>query len=171
LKTDEEFISNLKKSVKPVTLIAEYLKSKGFKVEVPEQIIGATFKDRQKLRDKGDILLFEANGQVYNPPLRVEVKGLSKHFTSMEDFPYDTIIIDEEYKVKKGKIETLYKYYIVSDDFKTIASIDASTFPQWFILEKFDRKERDKCKFYVCDKKYWTFIPLVEKETLDKVLV
>jgi hypothetical protein len=77
-------------------------------------------------------------------------------FSSAEDYPYNTIFIDETYKIKKDT----FMYVIVSSDGIHAALIDRSTRAHWVKEEIFDKKQDRKCVNAACPKELARFVKL-----------
>jgi len=129
--------------------IGLWLKFKGMNVSVPLPRLG-THEDRYKCIDEGDIHCVE----------RIEVKHRQVDFTDRETYPFDTIIVDETYKLEREHTCGLKAYVIVSRDKNYIAYISAGTRKHWTGKTLFDKTQGEDRTFSVCPKALARFYKL-----------
>jgi hypothetical protein len=107
---DPNFIKDLRESRDAVMVAAEWLNKKGFPVVIKPTFERPKSSDMAEFADDGDLEIMQ----------RIEVKRRkSLTFTSKEDFPYDTLIIDVCHTYDKAKIKP-YAYIILNE--KSIVS-------------------------------------------------
>jgi hypothetical protein len=150
MKSDKDFVKDWNKSHNAVSLIAEFLTRIGFDIQVPELKLRESSKDRLKYTDDGDLLCEER---------RIEVKHSSKNFSCADDYPFRSIIIDEEYKIK-DRLHTLKFYVIVSQDMKYAAFIKPKTSGSWVVKVGYDRYQERVCTWVKVPKELAVYIPL-----------
>lgn len=90
---------------------------------------------------------------------KIEVKQRNFNFTSVEDYPYETIFISEIYRMKK-LLPQLEAVIVVSGDGSHAASVSAATVGYWVVDAKWDSKQGRECEFLACPKKYAKFFAL-----------
>jgi hypothetical protein len=105
------------------------------------------FQSRNDFADSGDIEIRQ----------RVEVKQRFLQFTSLEDYPYSTVIVDEKYKIDRIPKGQLWGYVVVNQDCTYACLIKTNTHDKWKIKEMFDRKDGQYRSFYVCPKELCFF--------------
>lgn len=151
MKSDNEFIESLKGSEEYVNMVAEWLRTHGCKVEVPSVQVRPSFEERHKYIDTGDIKI----------TLRIEVKHRSFDFTSKQDYPYDTVMIDETFKIDRINRGELWGYVIVNQSATHLCFVMAHTRKNWKIISKHDSKDAGRlCNSYVCPVELCKFLKL-----------
>jgi len=128
----ETFYDRLAVSYVRVNKFASSLYKRGINILLPP--VTDTFDD-------GDLFV----------TLRVEHKVRSLQFTCREDYPYDTIFIDEVYKID-NKFDLPLCYVIENTDGTCCAVIYGFTKPHWKKETKFDKIQNRVCDFYVVSK-------------------
>ena len=120
-KNDELFFSELKKGRKYELYIAILLLDMGFTVSVPRLCIRKEFEEINKFSEsQGDV--FVSTGD--KMPIILEVKSRDLEFTSVSDYPYDSIFVDTKSSWEKKSVKPR-AIVIVSQ--KTGASIVVSS--------------------------------------------
>jgi len=137
----EEFKKELLKGHKYQAIVRDKLVEAGLNVEMPSV-------NFNKGTDSGDIFLFVGDDKYI-----IEVKSVSKEFTSIEDFPYDTVIVDMEENWNKKK-HTPTAYIHISQKTNYMFVVPCST--QEFWTRKFIKdKIRGYSKWFMfVEKKY-----------------
>lgn len=136
-----------------VDLICRWLNRKGFDAKKIPATKTPDYKHRMQHTDDGDIAALIKGKQQ-----RVEVKGSSKRFDSIESYPYPTVIIDEAYKVTKEHTLPLYGYVIVNKQRTGFLAIPFTTKEHWYTSDKFDSIMQQKRKFMICNKKHVAYV-------------
>ena len=152
MKTDAEFLSALSESQAAVNKVATWLKNRGAYVTVPEVKVRPSFDQRMDYQDDGDILITQ----------RVEVKHKQVDFTSEQDYPYETLMLDASYKIDALGWGHLDCYVLMNKAKTHVAVVPAATRGFWEKTTVCDRKERDRRCYYVCPKHLATFFSLQE---------
>lgn len=136
----EEFKKELKKGYKYQTIVRDRLIEAGLNVHMPEL--------QEKQSDDGDIYI-NIKGKEYI----IEVKSQRKEFTSIENFPYNPVIVDMEENWNKKK-HTPTAYIHISQKTNYMFVVPCST--QEFWTRKFIKdKVRGYSKWFMfVDKKY-----------------
>lgn len=151
MKEDEAFLRDLERSRRSVLRVADAMRSKGVIVSVPETITRPDASVRRQYADRGDLFA----------TARVEVKRRGLHFTCRADFPYQTLIVDEVYKVE-DKSDPLLMYAILSQSEDYAAVVYGWTRGQWERQTMHDRAQNRACEYYVIDKDRVRFCPVSE---------
>jgi hypothetical protein len=148
MKTQEDFVRNLEISQEAVELVVDWLAGYGYDVTLLPHTVAPTKEERFQHMDQGDIMIRQ----------RVEIKHrVDIDFQSVKDFPFDTIIVDEKYKIDKRSINTLHAYVIVNKSKTGCLVIPKNTYPNWIVEERFDSKEGAPRVFYLCPKSFAIF--------------
>ena len=152
MKKREVFEQNLKDAGNATIIVNDWMKKLGFDTEVLPYDITPNEESRYEYTDDGDIKM----------TMRVEVKQWKEiDFVSLEDVPYQDIIVDEKYKIDKRNIRTLYCYIILNVSKTKCLIIYSNTYKKWFFKELYDKKEKNYRTFYLCPKKYVKFQSLI----------
>lgn len=139
-KEDPTFIEDLRESKKAVGVVADWLSSLGYPVVVRPTFERPDPADMGDYGDDGDLEILQ----------RVEVKRrLSLTFTSKEDFPYSTLIVDACHCYDKA-LPKPCAYVILNRDMTTAFIVESHTQPQWIKKTKFDRFKKRERAFYEC---------------------
>lgn len=146
MKGNKEFTEDFFNSFGAVFVVGAYLKRLGFNVTVPVPEIRPDVSERMKYMDEGDLLV----------SMPVQIKERSISFTCQDDYPYDTIFIDEQYKVKKDT----FMYVIVSSDNAHAAIIKRGTRAKWVTQTIYDQKQGRECTNRCCPKELAVFVKL-----------
>lgn len=153
--TRQEFVDLMLESRKVTWLVASKLLSLGEHVRLVPNIIAPDEKSRWDYVDDGDIEISH----------RIEIKHWPNiDFKSVDDIPYQEIIIDEAYKIEKVHRLKLYAYIIVNSSMTGGIIISALTKKNWRKVTKFDTREKRQMDCYVIDKKNVLYMDLVNKE-------
>jgi len=136
----EEFKKELKKGYKYQTIVRDRLIEAGLDVEMPEL--------QEKQSDDGDIYI-----NIKGKEFIIEVKSQRQEFTSIENFPYNPVIVDMEENWNKKK-HTPTAYIHISQKTNYMFVVPCST--QEFWTRKFIKdKVRGYSKWFMfVEKKY-----------------
>lgn len=148
MKQDEKFLSDLGASRVAVNEFAGKLRDSGIQVWLPPERTRPDASVRQLYADSGDLMV---QG-------RVEHKVRNNlNFTSRDDYPYQTVIIDEAYKVD-AKSETPVLAYVIENATRTVAAVVYGwTREHWQIEEVYDAKQGRRCRNYTVPVRYVRF--------------
>lgn len=120
--------------------MAAFLQLKGRDVTLPAYRVSPDREQRYAFQDNGDIMVAKPH----------QVKETSYEFTSSTDFPFDPIIVDEEYKVKRQLNNPPAGYWIVNKCKSAALFIPWETRPQWTTFTSYDTKQGRECTFLRC---------------------
>jgi hypothetical protein len=141
LKSSTDFVRDFENSHKSVFLVARWLRAAGYMVKVNVPTLRADESQRFNHTDTCDIELIQG----------VEVKQRGIHFTCVNDYPYQSIFVDEKYKVDERIKQT--KAYVVVNKLGTHAAIiTTDTRPRWVEVTKPDKYQQRTCTWYACQK-------------------
>lgn len=150
MKTDIQFIEALKQSNSCVSVIAAWMTKHNCDVMIRPTVIRPSFESRNEFADSGDIEIRQ----------RVEVKQRSINFTSADDYPYQTVIVDERFKFDRIAPGKLWGYLIVNESGTHVCCIKPESRSEWTVESKYDKKDGQKRDFYVCPKRLCAFCKL-----------
>jgi hypothetical protein len=147
----DAFREDVEKSEECVTLIAEWFRQKGHKVEIPEKKIAPEWEGRRDYSDDGDLIV----------GMRIEVKGLNYDFTGPDDWPFGekVLVMDAlRWDIAKPKPMAI----IMLNKARTHAVIvESRTNRKWQIEIGKDRRYPGyKQRRYWCPKRHVIFIKL-----------
>lgn len=147
MKDPKRFVDDFYASHSVVEQVAEFWRGRGLTVTVPEQYLGPR-EEWYKYMDGGDLKIPNRERDI------IQVKGRGNiRFTGAHDYPYDTVFIDEHYKIIKH-FDKLESYCIVSKDRRKLCVISWETHPEWLEIERLDRIQNRKCLFVACPKQF-----------------
>ena len=86
----DKFVERLNKSRKAVQVVADWWRSRGYLVNVPETEIRPSHNQWKQYVDSGDCYVTHKHGGTQK---RFEVKGLSYNFTDITDWPFGSNFI------------------------------------------------------------------------------
>jgi hypothetical protein len=147
MKTDAEFLSDLSKSRQTVNNFANIQRSKNVQIWLPPEQTRPDSSQRMKFVDSGDLML----------QMRIEHKSISLEFTCREDFPNESIIVDEQYKYDSKNSTPVLMYVLQSANKTHAAIVYGYTKKRWHTKEIFDKRQNRSCTMYMCDKRYIRF--------------
>jgi len=154
---DPNFVDDLKKSDSHVAKVVKWLQGKGITARKQPIKIRDKVENMSAFSDDGDIFIDWQGGEE-----RVEAKQRHINFTSENDFPYGTIIVDAAHNWDNANPKP--RFYILTNDAVThCCVVKGSTYDNWIRVKKWDRfKKRDRwflecpvgcAKFYSMDSK------------------
>lgn len=155
MKSEREFIDALNQSGGTVAMVASWMMLHGCDVMIRPTLIRPDFESRNKFADSGDLEI----------RLRVEVKQRSIAFTSVEDYPYPTVFVDEVFKVDRIKKGALWGYIIINAAKTHACCVKSETRKHWKKIVRFDNKDGQERSFYVCEKRLCHFCRLMSGES------
>ena len=139
-QNDPTFVSDLKESKKAVSRAAEWLNTLGYPVVVRPTFVRPSAEKMSEYSDDGDLEIIQ----------RIEVKRrLNIPFTSKEDFPYKTIIVDVCHTYDNARPKP-YAYIIFNGEMDCCFVIDCKTHGEWIRSEKWDKAKGRSRNFYEC---------------------
>lgn len=149
MKASEDFLRDLAASRHRVNRFAAMQKSLGFEIWMPPETTRPTEAERFNYSDDGDLML----------SMRIEHKSRSFNFTSRDDFPYPTLIVDEKYKEDRKNAEKgpLGVCIVESDDASCVAVVYGWTRSKWKVEKIWDKKQKRECDFYTVELKIVRF--------------
>lgn len=151
MKDNNQFIRDLGASRMAVNDFAERLRRDGIQAWLPPERTRPDANLRHDYADSGDIMV---QG-------RVEHKVRSNlHFTCKDDYPYQTVIVDEVYKEDAKAAEPVLAYVIENAKRTHAAIVYGWTRPKWQVETRNDSIQKRACDFYTIDKRWVRFCDL-----------
>lgn len=148
VKPREEFLGLLNVAQQNAQIVAEVLASRGYHVRILPHSISPNVEERWKHTDEGDLEITQ----------RVELKHWPNiDFKSLDEVPYDNVIVDEAYKIDKEHRTTLYAYLILNASVTGYLLIPIWTRRYWFKKELHDGREDSERTYYMCAKRFLAF--------------
>ncbi len=133
-----EFVRDLNNSQSAVSTVAMYLQRKRQHVILPPHQVTPTPEERYEYTDEGDILVGR----------KVQVKGSSRDFCSVEDFGFPMITVDESYKIEEQKKDPPLCYFIVNKSLSGAIVIDWNTIDSWDEHKSVEPRQGNRECFY-----------------------
>ena len=146
MKSDDRFVSDLQQSRTRVERFAAMCRRAGADLWVYPSDVRPKASEREAYADGGDLML----------QTRIEHKVRDIDFYDANDFPYDTMIVDEVYKVERIKARP-FRYVIENRDGTRLAVVRSVTKPKWTIKKRFDPQQGRECEFYEINKRFVAF--------------
>ncbi len=154
-RDDPTFLEDLRRSNTSVEIAAKWLAGRGHPVIVRPVIERPDPSVRGEYGDDGDLEIIQ----------RVEVKqriGLT--FTSKDDFPYPTIIVDVCHSYDRARPKP-YAYIILNREMSGALIVDVKTTRRdWVKVDKFDRHTNRQRSFYECPLELVSYESMIEGE-------
>lgn len=151
MKTEEAFLSDLERSRASVSRFASLCRAAGVNIWTGPTVVRPSADARSEYADNGDLLVL----------LRVEHKDRGLSFTCASDFPYDTVIVDEVYKIDRIPHRPFW-YVSESSDGSMAAVVSSRTMAHWEKMSLYDEAQERRCEFYACPKRLVRFCALDE---------
>jgi hypothetical protein len=141
----EQFKQRMLHSCVAVNTVCDWLSKRGYDAEPLPFEVAPDHSQWKEYADDGDIRI-RIRGRNY----RYEVKHRKLKFDSIASYPYESIIVDERYKIEKPHELPLWGYGIVNADRSCMISIPAATERLWFDRVMFDRHYQTNRTFTHC---------------------
>jgi hypothetical protein len=153
MKDENSFIRDLGHSRVAVNQFAAKCRERGIAVWLPPERTRPDESVRSEYSDDGDLML---QGRVEHK-VRTNIT-----FSSRDDYPYETVIVDEVYK-EDQKASDPPLMYVIEDRTRTYAAIVYGwTRKYWRKETKPDPIQRRECTFYTVDKRHVRFCRVEE---------
>lgn len=157
----EQFVERLKKSQQAVEFVADYYRSLGYVVEVPELVIAPhSVGAFSKYADNGDLVVMHRSMECFT----VEVKHSGRNF---ENWQYPEMIVNS-YTGWHSKDPKPLIHFIVAQNYEKAAWIESSTFDQWQLRSVYDRYKGKELLFYFAPIKLFNFITFKNQNKMAK---
>lgn len=151
MKTREEFVRLLNNSNNVTEQVVAFLKARGYDVEAIPNTLTPDWELRWQYTDNGDILIRQ----------RIEVKHFQKlDFRSIDEIPFEYLIIDETYKVIAPHTLTLFVYILVNASRTGCAVVGNWTRKYWIQRTMYDSRENEERDFTLVEKKHLFYMSL-----------
>lgn len=146
--THKDFVNQLKTGYNYQLKVKEILEQKGLQVFIDDLRIRPKGGKRIDYTDKGDLFVYKGNDKI-----SLEVKSSSRYYTSMQDYPYDDVIVDmvENWDNKRHKSSA-----IINISQKTLFTfvIPITSEKYWFKKTIKDNIKGYTKEFYFVKKEY-----------------
>ncbi len=153
MKDSERFLSDLSSSRIAVNQFADLARRKGFSAWLPPDRTRPDASVRAEYADAGDMML---QGRVEHK-VRTNLR-----FTCRDDYPYQTVIVDEAYKEDAKSEDPVLMYVIENADRTHAAVVYGWTRSRWKIESRHDPIQGRVCDFYTLDKSLVRFCHIDE---------
>lgn len=154
MKNDNDFVEALNASSKYVAAVASWMMSKNCDVMIRPTLIRPSFEARNEFADSGDIEIRQ----------RIEVKHRDLDFTCASDYPFATVIVDEQFKIDRIPKGRLWGYMVVNRNCTHVCCIRPDAKSKWILSTRFDKKDGQDRKFYECPKELCVFVKIAAKD-------
>jgi hypothetical protein len=153
VKDSNSFLRDLSTSRVAVNEFARRMREKGLQVWLPPESVRPDASVRREYADNGDLMV---QG-------RVEHKVRTNlHFTCRDDYPYDTVIVDEVYK-EDAKADSHVFCYVIENAARTHAAVVYGwTRKAWDVERRRDPIQGRDCDFYTVPKSMVRFCTVDE---------
>lgn len=145
----EKFKEHLKKSTKPLFVVAECFHRMGYNICVNGQRCASTASDHERYADNGDLYI-----QTKDYPQKwvgIEVKGLTAEFTNSQDWPFKNFMVCAKHSYDKRLPNPPGCYYILDKTCTYAGVVKTDTFSDWFTkTEKCGNYKNVSQEFYYC---------------------
>ena len=156
----EQFVERLKKSQQSVEFAADYYRSLGYVVQVPELVIAPhSVGAFSKYADNGDLVVMHRNIE-----FTVEVKHSGRNF---ENWQYPEMIVNS-YTGWHSKEPKPYFHFIVANNYQMAALISSDTFDQWELKKVYDKYKQKELLFYFAPIKLFNFLTFKNQNKMAK---
>lgn len=141
-KNDALFEDELRRGHSWAQRLAEALTAQGLTVDLTPLVLRERIEDRQDFANEGDLVVRTARGR-----LLIESKSRDLAFTSVEDYPYSTALVDtvSGWDQKQDKP---WAVVLTSQITEARLVIPVSSKPEWRQVERFDNVRQIRDKFY-----------------------
>lgn len=144
---DELFLSECEKGHKWERYVAHFLSLQGLKIDIEEQTLRKTIAEADQYKNTIDL---ECKG------VRIEVKSRDIVFHTVNDFPYETILVDT---VSGWEAKDPPPHLVLCVSQKTGAMIflpaTSKSKDKWFQRQRFDHVRKITDNFYEAPKHMW----------------
>lgn len=141
--SDQEFREAMEISRPTVLMVAEWFRTKGYTIKIPETRVRPNYEEREKYSDNGDFFIVLPDRE-----LRVEVKQLSHQFDSKETL-FENTIVNAKHRWDNANPKP-YMHVLVNRGKTHFAVIRSKTSESWFPCREWDRRKNGWRWFYKC---------------------
>ena len=145
------FLRHLRESEWVRWYVAQWLSQSGYSVSLAPVRYAPTTADWQKFADQGDLHI----------NMRIEVKGLSRHFTCREDWPFGVNFIVCARHSYDNADPKPYAYIILNNTCTHAAFVLSASYATWRVERRVDsRYDGIAQEYYLAPLDAVTFAPL-----------
>jgi len=151
----QQFLERLDRSRPAVLAVADWLRWNGRTVTVPEVRFAPSADMHEEYADNGDMFL--PDGQI------VEVKHITRCFTSAADWPFREFFIDTEARVARLG-NNVAAYIVLSADYAAMGMvIPKNSREHWYVSEKVNGNTGKSARRVTCTLEHVTFRPFEKR--------
>ncbi len=140
MKADAAFRADFDQSHATVWIVGRWLADLGFEVAAPVPALRPNAEERAAYADDGDLVIKKV----------VEVKRRSIDFTGAHDYPYDSVFVNEAYKLTRERLAVVWGYVVVNRAGTHAAVVHTNTANKWVTVERYDADQDRRCEFLAC---------------------
>lgn len=144
MKSNAAFIAAYKRGHEVCKVVVAWLHSNGVEAVLLKQELRPDVKDRWDYVDEGDITIHKEKWQV---------KGRNLTFHSVESFPFPTVYLNEEYKLKTDD----RGYIIVNNDLTGLIYTTNVTKPVWTTKVEWSKDDKRYCTSVLCPRELFRY--------------
>lgn len=153
------FLENLKESERVRWLVAQWIMSHNFPIQMFPTEYAPTYEEWKRYADGGDIYFL-----IDREWKRAEAKGLSADFTCLEDWPFDDFIVCQRHSFDRARPKPTL--YVCLNKARTHVAYHwvRNTRNHWWVEERDDRRYEDyRREYYICEPEKVRFGSLYER--------
>lgn len=161
-----EFVSDLNKSQKALLAVAGYIQACGHPVVLPPHIVTPTPEDRYSYTDDMDAAFYFRNKW-----RKIQVKGTNKSYSSIDDYPYRMVTVDETYKIQKQTDDPPYCYFQVNNQLTGAIQTLWDSKPHWDTFSCKEARQNNRvCTYNRCPIQHCRWIDLTNPQPYRRKL-
>tara|TARA_B100000902_G_scaffold393892_1_gene449056 strand:- start:108 stop:587 length:480 start_codon:yes stop_codon:yes gene_type:complete len=146
-KTHKNFLDRLENSKPAVFKVGSFIKSKGYKIDIPKTECAPNASEHEKYADKGDLTYY---GKYTNSKNRIEVKHLGVQFTNSNDWVYGKHFFVCAKHSYDNAVPKPSCYFILNKSLTHFAIVKCETVKHWTTQMKQDKERNSPETFYKC---------------------
>src|SRR5262245_14691741 len=152
----QQFLERLARSRPAVHAVADWLRWNGKAVTVPETRYAPSADVHEEYADNGDMFL--PDGQI------VEVKHITRRFSSAEDWPFCEFFIDSKARVARLG-DKVAAYIVVSADYAAIGMVlpKKKSREYWYVTETINGNTGKRVRNVACSLGHVIFRPFEKR--------
>lgn len=143
-ETDPTFVDDLLFSQEAVWIMAKWFSNRGFDACIPATKIRPDPSQRREFSDSGDLFIWQGNKEY-----KIEVKRRKIEFSSKNDFPYKTIIVNRTYLWDDADVKP-YAHVILNQSGTAFFQVSSDTADRWTKTIRDNKKANRPMEFYEC---------------------
>ena len=141
------FIERLKNSHPAVFKVGSFIKSKGYKIDIPKTEYAPEASEHEKYADDGDLFYY---GKYTNSKNRIEVKRLGVEFTNSKDWVFGKDFFVCAKHAYDNAVQKPLCFFILNHSLTHFAIIKSKTVNHWTTKIAKDKDRTTPETFYLC---------------------